>query len=114
VKPGEQPALKSGFAGLYKMLGLPVVPVATDVGNLWPKGGLKRAGLVTFRFGETIPPGLPRSEIEARVHQAINALDGASINVIPAKAGTHLLPDDQDITVQKRDSARDGSPLSRG
>lgn len=75
VKPGEQPELKSGFAGLYKMLGLPVVPIATDIGKLWPKGGLKRAGLATFRFGDPIPPGLPRPQIEKRVHDAINALD---------------------------------------
>ena len=75
VRPGEQPALKAGFAGLYKMLGLPVVPIATDIGKLWPKGGLKRAGVATFRFGEPIPPGLPRAEIEARVHAAINALE---------------------------------------
>lgn len=75
VRPGEKPPLKSGFAGLYKMLGLPVVPIATDVGHLWPKGGLKRAGTVTFRFGDPIPPGLPRAEIEARVHAAINVLD---------------------------------------
>jgi 1-acyl-sn-glycerol-3-phosphate acyltransferase len=75
VKPGEAPPLKSGFAGLYKMLDLPVVPVATDIGRLWPKGGLKRAGVATFRFAEPIPPGLPRKEVEARVHQAINALN---------------------------------------
>ncbi len=75
VKPGETPPLKSGFAGLYKMLDLPVVPIATDVGRLWPKGGWKRAGVATFRFGEPIPPGLPRGEIEARVHAAINALE---------------------------------------
>ena len=76
VKPGEQPLLKSGFAGLYKMLDLPVVPIATDIGRLWPKGGLKRAGVATFRFGAPIPPGLPRGEAEARVHAAINALEG--------------------------------------
>jgi 1-acyl-sn-glycerol-3-phosphate acyltransferase len=75
VKVGEQPPLKSGFAGLYKMLALPVVPVASDSGVLWPKKGLKRAGTITFRFGEPIPPGLPRAEIEARVHAAINVLD---------------------------------------
>jgi 1-acyl-sn-glycerol-3-phosphate acyltransferase len=75
VKPGEQPPLKSGFAGLYKMLDLPVVPIATDIGLLWPKGGWKRAGVATFRFGEPIPPGLPRAEIEARAHAAINALE---------------------------------------
>ena len=78
VKPGETPPLKSGFAGLYKMLDLPVVPIATDVGRLWPKGGLKRAGIATFRFGEPIPPGLPRCEIEARVHAAINALEDSA------------------------------------
>lgn len=78
VKPGETPPLKSGFAGLYKMLDLPVVPIATDVGRLWPKGGLKRAGVATFRFGEPIPPGLPRAEIEARVHAAINVLESPS------------------------------------
>ncbi|MES2095309.1 MAG: lysophospholipid acyltransferase family protein [Pseudomonadota bacterium] len=76
VAPGEQPPLKSGFAGLYKMLGLPVVPVASNTGRLWPRHGLKRPGTVTFRFGEPIPPGLPRAEIEARVHAAINVLDG--------------------------------------
>jgi 1-acyl-sn-glycerol-3-phosphate acyltransferase len=75
VKPGDQPPLKSGFAGLYKMLDLPVVPVATDIGRLWPKGGWKRAGVATFRFGDPIAPGLPRAEIEARVHVAINVLD---------------------------------------
>ena len=79
VKPGERPPLKSGFAGLYKMLGLPVVPIATDVGRLWPKDGLKRAGVATFRFGDPIPPGLPRAEIEARVHAAINVLDSPSL-----------------------------------
>lgn len=80
VKPGEQPELKSGFAGLYKMLALPVVPIATDIGKLWPKGGLKRAGLATFRFGDPIPPGLPRPEIEARVREAINALERDAID----------------------------------
>ena len=75
VAPGEQPPLQSGFAGLYRALKLPVVPVALDSGRLWPRRGAKRPGVVTFRFGEPIPPGLPRSEIEARVHAAINALD---------------------------------------
>ena len=75
VAPGEQPPLKAGFAGLYRMLGLPVVPVAVDSGRLLPRRGAKRAGVVTFRFGEVIPSGLPRAEAEARVHAAINALE---------------------------------------
>jgi 1-acyl-sn-glycerol-3-phosphate acyltransferase len=75
VKPGEQPPLKSGFAGLYRMLGIPVVPVALNTGELLPRGGLMRSGTVTIRYGEPIPPGLSREEIEARVHAAINVLD---------------------------------------
>lgn len=68
------PPLQPGFAGLYRMLKLPVVPVALDSGRLWPKGFVKHAGTVTLRFGEVIPAGLPREAIEARVHAAINAL----------------------------------------
>ena len=75
VAPGERPPLKPGFAGLYRVLALPTVPVAVDSGRVWPRRGPKRPGVVTLRFGEAIPPGLPRREIEARVHTAINALD---------------------------------------
>lgn len=76
VPHGERPPIKAGIAGLYRMLGLPVVPVAVDSGRLWPKGKfVKRAGVVTFKVGETIPPGLPREELEARVWAGINALN---------------------------------------
>jgi 1-acyl-sn-glycerol-3-phosphate acyltransferase len=75
VRPGETPPLRSGFAGLYRVLGLPVVPVAMDSGRLWGGGIVKRSGSVHFVVGETIPPGLKRDEIEARVHAAINALE---------------------------------------
>jgi 1-acyl-sn-glycerol-3-phosphate acyltransferase len=78
VRPGEMPPLKSGFAALYRALGLPVVPVAVDSGRLWGRGFVKRPGIVTFKVGETIPAGLPRREIEARVHAAINELDQQS------------------------------------
>lgn len=74
VPVGQQPELRSGFAALYRAIGLPVVPVAMDAGRVWPKGLIKRPGLVTWRIGETIPPGLARAEVESRVHAAINAL----------------------------------------
>jgi len=75
VAPGEQPPVQPGFAGLYRRLGLPVVPVALDSGRVWPRSWIKRSGIVTMRFGEPIPPGLPRKEIEQRVHDAINVLE---------------------------------------
>ena len=78
VSPGQMPRLRSGFAGLYRALNLPVVPVAIDSGRLWGRGFVKRAGTVTFLVGKTIPAGLNREEIEERVHAAINALELAS------------------------------------
>lgn len=75
VAPGEAPPVRSGFAGLYRALGLPVVPVALDSGRFWPRRGAKRPGIVTVRFGAPIAPGLGRAEAEARVHAGINALE---------------------------------------
>ena len=75
VPPGNRPELRAGFAGLYRALGLAVVPVAVDSGRLWGRGLVKQSGTVTFRIGETIPKGLKRDEVERRVHAAINALE---------------------------------------
>jgi len=76
VPPGERPPLQSGFAGLYKLAGLPVVPVAVASGRCFPRHGLiKRPGTIVYRVGDTIPPGLDRATVEARVHAAINALN---------------------------------------
>jgi 1-acyl-sn-glycerol-3-phosphate acyltransferase len=75
VRVRDTPKLKSGFAALYRALGLPVVPVAVDSGRLWGRGLVHRSGTVTLKVGETIPSGLKRDEVEARVHVAINALE---------------------------------------
>lgn len=70
---GEAPPLKPGFAGLYRHLKVPVVPVALDSGAVWPRRKfVKRPGRITLVFGEPIPPGLDRKTVEARVHAAIN------------------------------------------
>jgi len=77
VPHGQRPPLRAGFAGLYRHIGLPVVPVAMDSGRVSPRHSfLKRPGVVTFRFGEVIPIGLDRTEAEAIVHCEINALNG--------------------------------------
>ncbi len=76
VPHGERPPLKSGFAGLYGLLGLPVVPIAIDSGRVSPRGRfLKRAGTITYKVGKIIPPGLDRRAVESKVHAAINALN---------------------------------------
>jgi 1-acyl-sn-glycerol-3-phosphate acyltransferase len=76
VAHGQYPPIRAGFAGLYVLLRIPVVPVAVDSGKVAPRNSfLKRPGTITYKVGEIIPPGLPRAEAEARVHKAINALN---------------------------------------
>lgn len=74
VPHGTHAPLQAGFAGLYKLLGFPVVCVAVDSGPLYHHR-LKRPGTITFRFAEPIPPGLTRDAVEARVLAEINALN---------------------------------------
>lgn len=75
VPHGTRPGLQAGFAGLYKLLRLPVVPIAVNSGLAYHRL-VKRPGRITYKVGQTIPAGLPREEVEARVHEAINALNG--------------------------------------
>jgi 1-acyl-sn-glycerol-3-phosphate acyltransferase len=74
IPHGTTRPLQSGFAGLYKLLGLPVVPIAVDSGPCYHRRW-KRRGSITIRIGEAIPPGLPREDAEARVFAAINVLN---------------------------------------
>jgi len=76
---GETPPVLSGLAGLYRAIGLPVVPVALDTARVWPKHGPMRSGTVTFRFGTPIPAGLKREAVESRVFREINALNQQTV-----------------------------------
>ena len=73
VPVGEAPPLKAGLYGVYAGLRVPVVPIAHNAGLSWTKGFAKRPGVLTLSFLPEIPPLLPRDELEARVHAAINA-----------------------------------------
>ncbi len=76
VPHGERALLRPGLAGLYKSLGVPIIPVAVDSGRLWQRRRfIKRPGVVRMRVGAPIPPGLPREDVEDRVRRAINVLN---------------------------------------
>lgn len=84
VPHGQRPPLHSGFAGIYKLLGLPAHPVALDSGRL-KQGWRRYPGVITYRVGPEIPPGLSREEAEARAHAALNSLNA------PPQGGNHPL-----------------------
>jgi 1-acyl-sn-glycerol-3-phosphate acyltransferase len=77
--PGHAGDYRPGVAGLYRDLGLPVHPVATNSGVHWPAHGfIRRPGTIVFEFLEPIPAGLPRAQfmrvLEERIETASNAL----------------------------------------
>jgi 1-acyl-sn-glycerol-3-phosphate acyltransferase len=77
--PGAAPDYKPGIAALYRDLGLPCTPMATNSGVHWPaRGFLRRPGTIVFEFLEPIPAGLKRGEfmktMQARIEAATDAL----------------------------------------
>lgn len=72
VAPGVKAPYKVGTGALYRELGQPVVPVATNVGLFWPKRGvLRKPGTAVFEFLPRIEPGLTVPEFMARIENEI-------------------------------------------
>lgn len=70
--PGEAPDYKPGVAGLYRELGLPCVPLATNSGLFWPAHGvLRRPGTAVFEFLRPIPAGLKRASFMAVLEDVV-------------------------------------------
>lgn len=79
VAPGDYKPYKVGTAVLYKQLGQPCVPVATNVGVFWPRKGIwRKPGVAVVEFMDPIPVGMTRnafiSDLETRVEDRSNAL----------------------------------------
>jgi 1-acyl-sn-glycerol-3-phosphate acyltransferase len=76
---GSAPSLLPGVVGLYKHLGVSIVPVALDSGRLWPrKSFLIKPGVIHVRFLPPIAPGLEKAQILEVLHTAINRDPAAS------------------------------------
>jgi 1-acyl-sn-glycerol-3-phosphate acyltransferase len=75
MPPGTKANYQPGVAGLYRDLGLPCTPLATNSGAHWPAHGfLRRPGTIVYEFLEPIPAGLHRGafmrELESRLEAA--------------------------------------------
>lgn len=74
VPPGEYRPYRRGAVRLYEAFGLPMVLAATNAGWFWPRRGLlRRPGTAVVEFLETLPPGLPRETVMARMEEMIEA-----------------------------------------
>ena len=72
--PGAEPAYKGGVGLLYKELGVPCAPLATNSGASWPAHGLlKHPGKVVFEVLPAVAPGMARRAFMARLEREIEA-----------------------------------------
>lgn len=83
-KPGAPPDYKPGVVALYRDLGLPCTPMATNSGvHLNSRGMLIRTGTIVYEILPPIPSGLKRPEfmqaLETGIESASNALLEAGI-----------------------------------
>ena len=79
--PGTTGEYKPGVAALYRVLGLPCTPMATNSGVHWPAHGfLRRPGLIVYEFLEPLPPGQERGEF---MRQLETRLEAASTALLP-------------------------------
>tara|TARA_B100000965_G_scaffold396723_1_gene412073 strand:- start:881 stop:1552 length:672 start_codon:yes stop_codon:yes gene_type:complete len=70
-----EPELKSGIYSMYKSLNKPVVPIALNSGNCWPKNNMIKSGTITIEFREPIQIGLSKQEFLNRLKKEINFLN---------------------------------------
>ncbi len=83
--PGEQREYSAGGAMLAVKAGVPVLPVALNSGDCWPRGTLlKKPGLIRVVFGEPIDvAGLSAKALNAQVRSWVESNSSAA--VVPAR-----------------------------
>lgn len=69
---GEEPDYKIGVFHLYKSLQVPIVPVAINSGQFWPRRKFKRyPGTLVMSILPPIEPGLPIDEVRTTLQQGV-------------------------------------------
>jgi len=72
--PGEKRRYKQGIGVISNATGLPVYPIATNVGVFWSKRGWPiHSGVGVVEFMPPIAPGLPAAELLAELQRRVEA-----------------------------------------
>ena len=72
AKAGERFRYRSGVFYMQRDFGLPVVPVATNLGLRWRQQEFRKSpGVATIEFLDPIPVGLDKTEFMARLESAV-------------------------------------------
>lgn len=87
---------KPGLWHMANAMGVPVVPVATNIGVFWQQQEKpRRKGTAIIEFLDPIPPGLPKAEFLSRLTDAVETrtaeLVGEALGTAPIRAT--LIPD---------------------
>ena len=78
VAPGVKKPYKVGTAVLVEQLGQPCVPVATNVGVLWPRKGLRRTpGTAVVEFLPAMPVDMARNAFMETLEHAVESRSNA-------------------------------------
>jgi 1-acyl-sn-glycerol-3-phosphate acyltransferase len=74
ARAGEKFRYRTGVYYMYRDFGMPVVPVATNLGLRWPQQDFKKhPGVATVEFLDPIPLDLERDDFMARLEGVIEA-----------------------------------------
>lgn len=93
VPPGTKMPYKVGTGVLYDQLGQPCVPVATNVGVLWPRRGIwRKPGLAVVEFLPAIAPGLDRDAFMKTLEETVETRSDALMAEAGGKGGADDSP----------------------
>lgn len=87
---------KAGVWHMARAMGVPVVPVATNIGVFWQQQERPRAkGTAVIEFLDPIPSDLPKEEFLARLTEAVEARTGELVAEATGEPPTRatLIPD---------------------
>ena len=78
VAPGVKAPYKVGTGVLYEQLNQPCVPVATNVGILWPRKGMwRKPGVAVVEFLPAIEPGVSKEAFLEQLEEVVETRSDA-------------------------------------